>query len=314
MTRVARRESTLLAWVALVVVYVFWGSTFLAIRVGLRQLPPATFSGARFVIAGAVLYAVALRGAGGGTPRERVGRRQWLGCTVVGTLLLSIGNGGVTFAEQHLDSGLAAVLVASIPLWMIVFAAIADRRRPAPSHVAGVVCGLVGVAVLASGGGTGGHPGSVVLVLVAAVGWALGSVLAGRLALPHGVLLSAGMQMLAGGAVLLLVGAARGEYGQLELGEISPKVWLAFAWLVLAGSILAFSSYGYALAHLPLPTVATYAYVNPVIAVLLGVAVLGEHIGVREIVGTLIVVGSVALAVRRLTPAAPTPLDPPEHA
>jgi drug/metabolite transporter (DMT)-like permease len=297
--RPADRSSTLLAWVALTAVYLLWGSTFLAIRVGVRQVPPATFAGARYLLAGAVLYPVAVR-TGGPALRasDRPAARQWLACAVVGVLLLSIGNGGVSLAEQHLDSGLVAVLVASIPFWMIAFSAVWVRRRPAANELAGVLCGLAGVAVLALGGGAAGHVGSVIVVLVAAVGWAFGSVLARRVPLPRRILLGSAMQMMAGGTVLLVVGAARGEFAHLRLG-VGATAWLAFAWLVVPGSILAFSAYGYALSRLPISTVSTYAYVNPVIAVLLGVLLLGERLSVRESIGSLVIVGSIALTLHR---------------
>jgi drug/metabolite transporter (DMT)-like permease len=298
-TRTADRSSSLLAWLALGTVYVLWGSTFLAIRVGVRHLPPATFAGTRYLLAGALLYPFARRS---GDPQlratDRPGRRQWIACTVVGVLLLSMGNGGVSVAEQHLDSSVAAVLVASIPLWMIAFAAAADRHRPALPDLAGVATGLIGVAVLVLDGGAGGHVSSVLIVLIGALGWAFGSVIAGRLPLPRRILLASAMEMIAGGVALLIAGAVRGEFGRLDLAHAGTTSLVAFAWLVVPGSILAFSAYGYALTHLPLTTVSTYAYVNPVIAVLLGVAVLGEHFGLREVLGTLLVVGSVALTLR----------------
>jgi drug/metabolite transporter (DMT)-like permease len=298
--RTADRSSSLLAWLALATVYVLWGSTFLAIRVGVRHLPPATFAGTRYLLAGLLLYPFARR-SGDAALRvaDRVGMRQWIACAVIGVLLLAMGNGGVSLAEQHLDSSVAAVLVASIPLWMVVFAAGADRRRPALPDLAGVATGLIGVAVLFLEGGAHGQVGSVLIVLIGALGWAFGSVIAGRLPLPRRILLASAMEMIAGGAVLLVAGAVRGEFGRVDVAHAGSSAWLAFAWLVVPGSILAFSAYGYALTHLPLTTVSTYAYVNPVIAVLLGVIVLGEHFGLREVFGTLLVVGSVALTLRR---------------
>jgi drug/metabolite transporter (DMT)-like permease len=298
--RTADRSSSLLAWLALATVYVLWGSTFLAIRVGVRHVPPATFAGTRYLLAGLLLYPFARR-SGDAALRvaDRVGMRQWIACAVIGVLLLAMGNGGVSLAEQHLDSSVAAVLVASIPLWMVVFAAGADRRRPALPDLAGVATGLIGVAVLVLDGGADGHVGSVLIVLIGALGWAFGSVIAGRLPLPRRILLASAMEMIAGGAVLLIAGAVRGEFGRLDVAHAGSSAWVAFAWLVVPGSILAFSAYGYALTHLPLTTVSTYAYVNPVIAVLLGVIVLGEHFGLREVSGTLLVVGSVALTLRR---------------
>ena len=296
-------RTPLLAWLALAVVYVVWGSTYLAIRVGVRDLPPAIFSGIRFLVAGALLYAISLRSAGPAPRRPaRPQPREWLGCTVVGVLLLGVGNGGVSLAEQHLDSGLTALLLASIPLWMLALSAAVERRMPPLVHLVGIGCGLIGVAVIAVGGTTRAGVSSVAIALLAALGWSVGSVLAGRLPMPEQRPLATAMQMLAGGVVLIAVGAARGEFGAVRPSAASASAWGAFAYLVLAGSVLAFSAYGYALASLPLTTVSTYAYVNPVVAVLLGVTLVGERLTVREILGALIVVGAVGLAVQRPHP------------
>jgi drug/metabolite transporter (DMT)-like permease len=303
MTQPVRQEPGPLAWISLGVVYVVWGSTYLAIRVGVRYLPPATFSGVRFLVAGALLYMIAQRTGGRASPRP--GQREWFGCAIVGTLLLFGGNGGVSFAEQRLDSGFAAVLVATIPLWMIVMSATVERSRPAWSHLLGVASGLAGVAVLAAGTKAGSY-GSIVVLLFATLGWSLGSVLAKRVSLPGNIMLSAAMQMLFGGAVLVLFGTARGEWGDIQLDHAAASAWVAFVWLVLAGSILAYSAYGYALTTLPLPTVATYAYINPVVAILLGLTIGDERLTTREIVGSLIVVASVGLTVRQPAPVPTT--------
>jgi drug/metabolite transporter (DMT)-like permease len=305
------RRPLVLAWAALVVVYVVWGSTYLAIRVGVRDIPPAMLAGVRYLIAGAILFPVAAR-TGGGPARAagRPGWREWLGCAVIGLLLLAGGNGVVTLAEKSLASGLAAVLVATVPLWMVVFALPLRRQRVTWPAAAGLVTGLVGVAVLVGGGSAAGHLGDAALVLAAAASWGFGSVLGRRLRLPRRALLAAAMEMLAGGVILLIVAVASGEAGQARWGSVSPGSWLALAWLVLPGSILAFTAYGYALARLPLSTVSTYAYVNPVVAVLLGVALLHERLTLREILGAAAVVASVAVTLYR--PAAPQP--PPQQA
>lgn len=293
-----------LAWTALVVVYLVWGSTFLAIRVAVRNLPPATFAGARYLLAGLLLYPVAMR-MGSTTVRDtdHPGVQEWAGCAAVGILLLTVGNGGVTLAEQHLDSGFAALLAATIPLWMIVYTAAWIRRVPSGREALGVAVGLVGVAVLTGSSGAGGHAGSLVVALVAASGWGLGSVLARHVPLPQRTLLGAAMQLMIGGVVLLAAGALRGEWAHLHLAAAPVSAWFAFAWLVVPGSILAFSAYGYALSHLPLGIVSTYAYVNPVVAVLLGVAILGERLSWNETVGAGLIVLSVAVTLlRRSTP------------
>jgi drug/metabolite transporter (DMT)-like permease len=296
----AGRREQVLAWSALAVVYVVWGSTYLAIRIGVRDIPPGLLVGLRYLVAGALLYPVAVR-AGGAELRaaDRPGWRQWLGSAVVGLLLLAIGNGGVTLAEKSLPSGLAAVLVATVPLWMVLFAVPVQRQRVTLRAAAGLVAGLAGVAVLVGGETAGGHAGAIVLVLAAAASWALGSVISKKLRLPRRALLAAAMEMVTAGVVLMVVSVATGEVGRASWGSISPGSWAALAWLIAAGSILAFTAYGYALAHLPLATVSTYAYVNPVVAVLLGVVVLSERLTLREALGALLVVGSVAITLYR---------------
>ncbi len=308
--RALRRPSSesAVAWAALLVVWTVWGSTYLAIRVGDKHIPPATLAGSRYLIAGLALYPVAVRLGGEQLRRsDRPGRWQWFGCGVIGVLLLAMGNGGVTLAERSLPSGLAAVLVATVPLWMAIFDAVAQRRRPTLRRALGLAFGLGGVAVLAAGGAGTARIGPIAIVLVAALSWALGSVLGRRLLLPQRALLGAAMEMLVGGVVLLVVAACRGEFGQLDLAAVTATSWLALAWLILAGSIVAFTAYGYALSRLPVTTVSSYAYVNPLVAVLLGVVLLGETLTLREAMGGLVIVGSVAaLLTRRPEPAAGT--------
>ncbi|MEP6817121.1 MAG: EamA family transporter [Marmoricola sp.] len=290
---------TVLAFAALAVVYVVWGSTYLAIRVGVRDLPPGVLAGTRYLLAGLVLYPVALRT---GSPlvrrTDRPHRRQWLGCAVVGLLLLVGGNGGVTFAERTVPSGMAAVLVATVPLWMVVFGVLIDRNRVTAAAGLGLLVGLVGVAVLAGGGPLHGHWAGLLVILGASAAWGLGSVLGHHLSLPRRALLGAAMQMLVAGFVLLSVAAVSGEFSEVRWSSVGADSWVALAWLVVPGSILAFTAYGYSLAHLPIATVSTYAYVNPVVAVALGTSLLGEAFTLRDAAGTALVVLSVALTSR----------------
>jgi drug/metabolite transporter (DMT)-like permease len=283
----------------LVVVYVVWGSTYLAIRVGVRHLPPMTMAGTRYLIAGLLLYPVAVR-TGGVSLRvtDQPGRRQWLGAGLVGLLLLVVGNGGLSIGEQSLDSGFAAVLVATVPLWMVLFAWPIDGSRPTARDVVGLGIGLAGVAVLAGAGAGSGHLTGVVVVLTAASAWGLGSVLSHRLALPRRALVGAALEMIVGGVLLLIAAAVRGEYHRLDWSQVPVSSWLAVLYLIGPGSLLAFTAYGYALSHLPLTTVSTYAYVNPVVAVLLGVVILGEDLTLSEVVGTVLVVASVTLTLQ----------------
>jgi drug/metabolite transporter (DMT)-like permease len=256
-------------------------------------------AGARFLLAGALLYPFAVR-SGGTALRvaDRPTARRWGAAVVVGVLLLGVGNGGVTFAERHLESGTAALLAATIPLWMILLGAAVNRRRPRRLELVGVGVGLAGIVVLTGtpGGAPGG--GSLMLALGAAAGWGLGSVLAERLALPRRATLAAAMELLAGGVALLLAGAVRGEWAQIDLGSVPVSGWFAVAWLVVPGSILAYTAYGYALANLPIGVVSTYAFVNPVVAVLLGALLLGEHLRTAELAGSALIVVAIMITLR----------------
>jgi drug/metabolite transporter (DMT)-like permease len=302
-TAVNAPRRPLLSWIALAVVYLMWGLTYLAIRVGVGHLPPLVLAGTRYVIAGALLYPVALRAAnrsrGPGEGRARPGARAWLAGAVVGILLLFAGNGGLTVGETMLPSGFAAVLVATVPLWMIVFAWPVQHQRVTGKSAAGLAVGLGGVAILVGGGAASGHISGVIIVLGGSAAWGFGSVLGHRLALPSHAMLAAAIEMLAGGVVLLAVAAGTGEFSHLQWSSVPATSWIALACLIGPGSILAFTAYGYALSHLPVTTVSTYAYVNPVVAVLAGTLVLGEHLAWREGLGAALVVGSIVIILRR---------------
>jgi drug/metabolite transporter (DMT)-like permease len=292
------RPPDLLGWGALAVVYVVWGSTYLAIRVGVHGLPPLTMAGLRYLTAGLVLYPIAIR-TGGGQSRtaDRPGRRQWLSAAVVGLLLLVVGNGGLSIGEQALESGFAAVLVATVPLWMVVFAWPIDRARPTGKAVGGLGIGLVGVIVLTGAGSGSPHLKETALVLGSSCAWGLGSVLAHRLALPRRALVAAALEMIVGGVLLLIAATVRGEYARVEWSQVPSSGWLALLYLIGPGSLLAFTAYGYALSRLPLATVSTYAYVNPLVAVVLGVVLLDEHLTADQAAGTALIVASVALTL-----------------
>jgi drug/metabolite transporter (DMT)-like permease len=297
------------SWIALGIVYLVWGSTYLAIRVGVEHLPPLLMAGTRYVIAGALLYPIARRAsadARGTAPGgARPGAKAWLACAVVGLLLLFAGNGGVTVAETRLPSGVAALLVATVPLWMIVFAWPVERQRVTVRSAAGLAIGLGGVAILVGAGLSGGGMSGVFIVLGASAAWGFGSVLSHRLPVPGNALLAAAIEMLAGGVVLLAVAAATGEFGRVHWSAVPVTAWIALAYLIGPGSILAFTAYGYALSHLPVATVSTYAYVNPVVAVLAGIVFLGEQFTWREGVGAALVLASVVIILNRPHRASP---------
>jgi drug/metabolite transporter (DMT)-like permease len=307
------RRTRVQSWIALGIVYVVWGSTYLAIRVGVGHLPPLLLAGTRYVIAGALLYPIARR-ASAGSPGTadggaRPGARAWLACAVVGVLLLSAGNGGVSVAETRLPSGVAAVLVATVPLWMIVFAWPVERQRVTARSAAGLAIGLAGVAVLVGAGLSGGGMSGVFIVLGASAAWGFGSVLSHRLPVPGHAMLAASIEMLAGGVVLLAVAAATGEFSRVHWSAVPATAWIALAYLIGPGSILAFTAYGYALSHLPVATVSTYAYVNPVVAVLAGIVFLGEQFSWREGLGAALVVVSVVIILNRPQHASAAPED-----
>lgn len=283
------------SWAALVVVYLVWGSTYLAIRVAVEQLPPLLMAGTRYLIAGVILFPLAIRtGDRASRASDRPGRRQWGAAAIVGVLLLAVGNGGVSLGERSVASGLAAVLVAGVPLWMAVFAWLWLHERLTPLAVTGLALGLAGVIVLSHPGG-GTRLSGTLTVITASVGWALGSVWSGRVPLVRRALLATAMEMLTGGAALVLAGLLTGEGAGLHPAAVPLRCWLALAYLVGPGSLLALTCYGYALKTLPTAVVSTYAYVNPAVALGLGALVLGERLTGVEGLGALLVLTAVVL-------------------
>jgi drug/metabolite transporter (DMT)-like permease len=296
-------RSRVLSWIALGVVYLVWGSTYLAIRVGVAHLPPLLFAGTRYVIAGSLLYPIALRATtssrGSAKDRAKPGARAWFAGAVIGILLLFAGNGGVSVGETTLPSGFAAVLLATVPLWMILFAWPVQHQRVTFRSVAALAIGLGGVIILVGDGTASGRISGLIIVLGAAAAWGFGSVLSHRLAVPSHAMLAAAIEMLAGGVVLLAVAAGSGEFSRIHWSSVPATSWIALAYLIGPGSILAFTAYGYALSHLPVTTVSTYAYVNPVVAVLAGIMFLGEQFTWREGLGAALVLASVIITLHR---------------
>jgi drug/metabolite transporter (DMT)-like permease len=297
-------------WLALAIVYVVWGSTYLGIKIAVETLPPLIGAGLRFVVAALILgVALLLRR---GVAAYRMTWREFGSAALVGLLLLTGGNGLIGLAEQHIGSGLAALLVASVPLWLIVLR-IVVRDRPHALTLAGVLVGFLGVAGLTLGGGSSGDVAWVVLVLVASVSWSIGSFMAPRISMPRDPFAASMIEMVAGGIGLLLIGTGTGEH--LDLAAVSGRSWAALAYLVVFGSLVAFTSYTWLLGHAPISLVSTYAYVNPVVAVVLGVIVLSEPVTTAMLVaGALIVVGvALVVSTERRTPPTPT-AEPTEKA
>ncbi len=277
---------------AFAAVYVVWGSTYLFIKIAVETIPPLLMAGARYLVAGAILLVITARM--GGQREDPVGPRQWRAALITGALLLLGGNGGVSYGEQFVASGVVALLVATVPLFVALFGAIFLGNRLRRAGVLGIAVGFVGAAVLLRpGGGAGGSPAHMLLVLLSPLSWATGSLYATRAALPRRPLVGTAMEMLCGGALLLVVGLVTGEAGALHLQRISVASWLALLYLVVFGSLVAFSAYVWLLTRVSTTAVATYAYVNPLVAVLLGWAVLGERITGQ----TLLAAGLIIVAV-----------------
>ncbi len=275
---------------ALLAVYIIWGSTYLAIRKTLLGFPPFLGAGMRFLIAGTILYSfLRLRGA------PNPNRRQWVGAAIVGSLLLIGGNGGVVFAEQSVASGVAALIVATVPLWAVLFARIWGRW-PNSKEWIGLLIGFVGIIFLNLGGSLSATPLGAVTVLAAAMCWALGSVWSQHLPLPVGAMSSAA-EMLVGGAAMLLIGLV---FNERFSGPPPPEALWALAYLIVFGSLVAFSAYGYLLKRVRPALATSYAYANPLVALLLGALLAGEHItGIELIALAFILTGVVLVALGR---------------
>lgn len=293
MTRSTPRERRL-AYLAWLTVCIVWGTTFLGIRVSLETMPPMLMGGLRWLIAG-VLLAVYVVARGERLPQPR----RWRGILLLGFLMLGLGNGGVVVAEQWVPSGLAAVLVASNPFWMAaVEAALPDGERLRANIVLGLVIGFSGIVVLVwpdltvGAGGRQGFLAGVVALQVASIGWSLGSAYSRRHARQDSVLGTTACQMLAGGVILTAVGTVRGEWAHLYF--TTTTAW-ALVYLSTVGAVGGFVAYTYALRHLPVSFVSLYAYVNPVIAVALGVLLLHESFDSRMAVAAALVLAGVAV-------------------
>ena len=295
----AERASPAAIWLGLSIIYLVWGSTYLGIRIAVDTIPPFVMGGARFMLAGVLLYGIArLRGA----PAWVSSWRQFGACFLAGTLLAAGGNGVVNVAEVYIDSGFAALVVAAVPLWVVLMRRVTGERIPLATLVS-VMTGFVGVGLLLAPGGGGGSNRTLgfFLVLFASFSWALGSFLSPRLPLPSHGLLSTAIQMGCGGLVLSVAGLVSGEWFELDVSEFSSDSVLAFAYLVFIGSIVAYTAYVWLLQNAPISRVATYAYVNPTIAIFLGWAILDERVTLTTLAGAAIVIGSVAVTVRKET-------------
>ena len=276
------------------VIYVIWGSTYLAIRWGVETIPPFVMGAVRFLIAGGALYAFSRwRGA------SRPTRREWRNSAIVGALLLFIGNGAVSWAEQRVSSGMTSLLVATVPLWLVL-CEVVQGERPGLAKWGGVALGLVGVALLVlpvdGGFSTAAvDPAGAVVLAAGSLSWTIGSLYARTAVLARPASMAISMQMLSGGAMLLVLATATGELSQLSRDSISVASLWSLVYLIVFGSLIGFSTYMWLLSVASPTAVGTYAYVNPVVAVLLGVALAGERLPGRALLAMLVIVGGVAM-------------------
>lgn len=298
-------------WIALLVVYFFWGTTYLGIFYAVETIPPFLMAGTRFLIAGLVLY-IWRRAAGDPAPTPG----QWLRAALVGLLLLLGGNGLLSLAEKNVASGISSLIIGSVPIWMTTIEALRPGgMRPKPLGILGLCIGFGGIALLVAPSLLGtnpaaSHPLGILILLFAALFWSFGSIYSRHARLPESSLLSTGMEMLGGAAGLYLTGTFTGEWHQLVLANITSRSWLALLYLVLFGSLGGFTAYAWLLRAAPVSLVSTYAYVNPVVAILLGSLLAGEHLTVYVLISALVIIGSVVLinSSPRLKPQVPDPV------
>lgn len=281
-------------WTAFATVYLVWGSTFLTIRIAVHDIPPFTLAALRFFSAGVILYAL-----GQWRAPVRPTRRQWRDAFVVGGLLTLTGNAIVVWAEQVLPSGLAALMVGTVPLWMVCAPALVSRRyHPTRLKFAGTLIGFTGVFILvpfSKEAFWNANSTACMAIVAASLSWTLGTLYARRASRPKNETVTAGMEMIAGGSLLILASGLRGEWRSFHPAMTPPAAWVSLAYLIVFGSVLAFSAYRWLATRVSTAQLATYAYVNPVVAVLLGWICLGEPLTLRLLIGTAVIVGGVVL-------------------
>jgi len=294
-----QRRNAVIMITAFAAVYIIWGSTYLAIKYAIDTIPPLLMAGVRFLTAGAVLMTWARFTA----DYEKPKKEHWRSALIVGTLLLLFGNGGVVFAERYISSSLAALIVAMEPFWVVILSWMWLRSsRPNLKVVSGLIAGFFGVWLLISGHGPtggGGQSSYMLWATLALVGgtffWAAGSLFGLRAAAPRSAIQTAGMQMVSGGLVLLVASALFGEWSSFYFSHVSAVSIYGLFYLVLFGSIIGFTAYSWLLRNAPPPMVATYAYVNPIVAVLLGWLIAGETFTGQMLLGAGVIVSSVVL-------------------
>jgi drug/metabolite transporter (DMT)-like permease len=289
------RPTTPTVWAALVTVYIVWGTTYFAIRIVNQTLPPLLAASVRFLVAGGLMFAFTI--GRGDAEADRPGRRQWAAAAIIGGALLLGGNGAVVWAERTVPSGIVALIIALIPLWMALIDAVLGRR-PRPRVAFGLLIGFAGAAMLVGTAASGSIPLVGMLFAVgASISWASGSLYARSAPLPRRPFVGIGMEMLCGGVGLFAAGVLAGDLGRIDLERASLASVLALAYLIVFGSFAAFASYVWLLRNARTSLVSTYAYVNPVVAVFLGWAFLDESITLRTVAAGAIVLAAVAIII-----------------
>jgi drug/metabolite transporter (DMT)-like permease len=298
-----------LVLVAFAAVYVVWGSTYLAIRIGVESFPPLILAGLRHVVVGILLYPIF---------RYKTGIRpnaiHWRTAIVAGALLLFVGNGGVSWAEQTVPSGITALLVATVSLWLVVVDWLRPGGvRPVPRVTMGLLMGFAGMALLVGPAHLGGServdPWGAAVLVVASLAWACGSIYSKHGGMPSSPMLGVAMQSFAGGVILLIVALITGEFRELHVGAISVRSWLALVYLIVFGSGIGFSAYIYIIHKSTAARVSTYAFVNPVVALFLGWLIAGETITLRTVIAAAVILTAVILVI-----TAPHPTSAPATA
>ncbi len=305
------------AWIALIAIYIVWGSTYLAIRFTVETIPPFLSAGIRFLVAGVILYGFN-RLTGAPAPKKI----EWRSAIIIGLLLLLAGNGGLVWAETRIPSGIASLFIATTPIWMVLI----DSLRPNGVRAnwmtwLGVIIGFTGIAILANpwqshSGSPALDPLGVLVLVLAALSWSIGSLYSRKASLPSSSLLGTGMEMLAGSVGLFAFSAAIGEWSRFDISSVSQRSIGGLIYLIIFGSFIGFAAYTWLLRNAPTPIVSTYAYVNPVVALFLGSLIAHESLDTQDIVSALIILSGVVLITTAksigTSKVSPIPLSPGE--
>ncbi len=305
------RRGALLPWLALFTVWIGWGSTYLGMNAAVETIPPLMMTALRFFLAAPILIAVAIPAWKRGDVHLTF--RQVVSAGIIGLLMLVMATAMVGVTQRHLDSSFTSLLISVVPIWMALFTAIHLRKRPSVKILGALIVGLIGITIMAGGPGSGEI--SIFWTIVAAsttIAWSLGTVASRYLDLPKHPTLSTGLQMLIGGGVLIVLSGIFGEWQEMDVAAVSGRSWTGLLWLVIVGSLISYSAYMYANRNLPIEIISTYAYVNPMVAVLLGATLANEPIGPNVLIGGTVILMAVVFIVSghvarpRRTPIQPT--------